>query len=65
VDPQFNDIYEELYINYPQEVSEEERQLVHRIKDLIDGLGDELGLSERLRPDAKFYLLVNPVCKFF
>lgn len=57
--PQTNDIYEELYKEYTHELTGEDKELAHKVKALVDDLVDELDLSERLRPDAKLYLLVN------
>jgi len=65
VNPEINDAYEVLYNEYAQRMPEEESELVKeselvdRIRTLIDRVADSLDLSEKLRPDAKLYLLIN------
>ena len=56
---QFHDIYDNLYREYGDELSPTQAQLPQEIRVRIDNAIDELYLSERIRPDAKLYLLVN------
>jgi hypothetical protein len=56
---QFHDIYDNLYREYGDELSPTQAELPQEIRVRIDNAIDELYLSERIRPDAKLYLLVN------
>jgi hypothetical protein len=55
----FHDIYDNLYREYGDELSPTQAELPQEIRVRIDNAIDELYLSERIRPDAKLYLLVN------
>ncbi len=55
----FNDIYDNLYREYGNELGPAQAELPREIRARIDNAIDELYLSERIRPDAKLYLLVN------
>jgi hypothetical protein len=56
---QFHNIYDNLYREYGDELSPTQAELPQEIRVRIDNAIDELYLSERIRPDAKLYLLVN------
>jgi len=52
--------YVDLYDRYGEEFAEDERRLVGRVRALIEATVSDLQLqSERLRPDARLFLLVN------
>ena len=55
----FHDIYDNLYSEYGNELGSAQAELAQQIRVRIDNAIDELYLSERIRPDAKLYLLVN------
>jgi hypothetical protein len=55
----FHDIYDNLYREYGNELGSAQAELAQQIRVRIDNAIDELYLSERIRPDAKLYLLVN------
>lgn len=53
-------IYADLYDRYGEEFADDERRLVGRVRDLIEAAVSGLQLQpERLRPDARLFLLVN------
>jgi hypothetical protein len=55
----FHDIYNDLYTEYGDELSPAQADLAQEIRVRIENAINESYLSERIRPDAKLYLLVN------
>lgn len=63
MNPVFYPIYEQLYESFGDEFSGPPvpipRQLARDVKQVIDQVIEELNLRERVRPDARHFLLVN------
>ncbi len=60
MNPQFYGIYERLFESFGREFAEpEQQQLAQDAKQIINEAIDELRLYERVRPDARHFLLVN------
>lgn len=56
---QSRDIYNNLYREYGNELDRAQAELAQEIRVRLDNAIDALYLSERIRPDARLYLLVN------
>ena len=59
MDSRFYDIYNKIYWEYGTELGLAQGNRAQEIRDRIDNAIDEQSLSERVRPDARLYLLVN------
>jgi hypothetical protein len=55
----FHDIYNNLYREYGGELIPAHAELAQEIRVRLENAINESYLSERIRPDAKLYLLVN------
>jgi hypothetical protein len=57
--PEFYEIYGDLYNTYPERLGGAESDTPYEIEEIIDSTIDRRDLSERVRPDARLFLLTN------
>jgi hypothetical protein len=59
MDPRFYSVYQTHYLSYGEELDPRRRELALRTRDIIEEAVEGWYVSERIRPDAKLFLLVD------